>query len=51
MSGKPPYEWWDWHDGYGDTQPSQWWPYRDEDDTNPADSRPRRTGTRGRDDT
>ena len=44
----PPYEWWDWHDAYGDTQPAQWWPYRDEDDDNPADSRPRSTGTRAR---
>jgi hypothetical protein len=41
----PPYEWWNWQDEYGDVAPSQWWPYRDEDDTDPADSRPRRTGS------
>ncbi len=21
----PPYEWWNWHDEYGDAKPSQWW--------------------------
>ena len=21
----PPYEWWNWHDEYGDTQPAQRW--------------------------
>jgi predicted dithiol-disulfide oxidoreductase (DUF899 family) len=41
----PPYEWWNWQDEYGDVAPSQWWPFRDEDDTDPADSRPRRTGS------
>jgi predicted dithiol-disulfide oxidoreductase (DUF899 family) len=37
----PAYQWWDWHDAYGNTQ-SQWWSDPDGDDRDPADPRPRR---------
>ena len=39
----PPYEWWNWHDEYGDARRSQWWIDRGEDELNPADPRPRHT--------
>jgi hypothetical protein len=44
----PPYQWWNWHDEYGDTQ-SQWWSDRGEDDLDAADPRPRPTRTKGGD--
>lgn len=37
----PPYQWWNWHDEYGD-EPAQWWDDPDEDNRDPADPRPRR---------
>jgi hypothetical protein len=36
-----PYEWWDWHDAYGEHQPSRWFGEPDPDD--PNDQRPART--------
>ncbi|WP_028925505.1 DUF899 domain-containing protein [Pseudonocardia acaciae] len=39
----PPYEWWNWHDEYGD-EPAQWWSDPDEGTHDPADPRPQ-TGT------
>ena len=36
----PPYEWWDWHDEYGEHQPSRW--FGDPDPGNPNDPRPLR---------
>jgi predicted dithiol-disulfide oxidoreductase (DUF899 family) len=45
----PPYEWWNWHDEYGDARPSQEWSAkidtylnRDSDDLDPAGARPPR---------
>jgi predicted dithiol-disulfide oxidoreductase (DUF899 family) len=37
----PPYEWWDWHDTYGEHEPSRWFGEPDPDD--PNDQRPPRT--------
>ncbi len=37
----PPYEWWDWHDAYGEHVPSRW--FGDPDPTDPNDPRPPRT--------
>ena len=37
----PPYEWWDWHDAYGEHAPSRW--FGDPDPTDPNDPRPPRT--------
>ena len=37
----PPYEWWDWHDEYGERAPSRW--FGDPDPTDPNDQRPPRT--------
>ena len=37
----PPYEWWDWHDAYGETVPSRW--FGDPDPTDPHDPRPPRS--------
>lgn len=34
----PPYEWWDWHDEYGDREPSRW--FGDPDPDDPSDPRP-----------
>ncbi|HEX3548524.1 MAG TPA: DUF899 domain-containing protein [Mycobacterium sp.] len=36
----PPYEWWDWHDEYGQHTPSRW--FGDPDPDNPNDPRPPR---------
>ncbi|MBY8858956.1 DUF899 domain-containing protein [Nocardia sp. CA2R105] len=36
----PPYEWWDWHDSYGEHIPSRW--FGDPDPDNPNDQRPPR---------
>ena len=36
----PPYEWWDWHDTYGEHQPSRW--FGDPDPSKPDDPRPPR---------
>jgi predicted dithiol-disulfide oxidoreductase (DUF899 family) len=36
----PPYEWWDWHDTYGEHQPSRW--FGDPDPNDPNDPRPAR---------
>ncbi|MCP2288045.1 DUF899 domain-containing protein [Nocardia amikacinitolerans] len=36
----PPYEWWDWHDAYGQHAPSRW--FGDPDPDNPDDQRPPR---------
>lgn len=36
----PPYEWWDWHDTYGEHRPSRW--FGDPDPTKPDDPRPPR---------
>jgi predicted dithiol-disulfide oxidoreductase (DUF899 family) len=36
----PPYEWWDWHDEYGNHEPSRW--FGDPDPDDPTDPRPRR---------
>jgi len=36
----PAYEWWDWHDEYGEHQPSRW--FGDPDPDNPNDQRPPR---------
>jgi predicted dithiol-disulfide oxidoreductase (DUF899 family) len=43
----PPYAWWNWHDEYSEPAPSQWWPDRDQDDSDPADPRPLRTDSKG----
>jgi len=40
----PAYQWWDWHDAYGNT-PAQWWSDPDGDDRDPADPRPRRVSS------
>ena len=37
----PPYEWWDWHDAYGEHAPSRW--FGDPDPTDPNDPRPPQT--------
>ena len=37
----PPYEWWDWHDQYGEHAPSRW--FGDPDPTDPNDPRPPQT--------
>ena len=37
----PPYEWWDWHDEYGQRAPSRW--FGDPDPNDPNDQRPPRT--------
>lgn len=37
----PPYEWWDWHDEYGQHEPSRWFGEPDPEDRN--DPRPART--------
>ena len=37
----PPYEWWDWHDSYGEHEPSRW--FGDPDPNDPNDPRPART--------
>ncbi len=36
----PPYEWWDWHDTYGEHTPSRW--FGDPDPNDPNDPRPAR---------
>ncbi|MBE8516080.1 DUF899 domain-containing protein [Amycolatopsis sp. H6(2020)] len=36
----PPYEWWDWHDTYGEHAPSRW--FGEPDPGNPDDQRPAR---------
>ncbi|BBX37219.1 hypothetical protein MMAG44476_38330 [Mycolicibacterium mageritense DSM 44476 = CIP 104973] len=36
----PPYEWWDWHDEYGNHAPSRW--FGDPDPDDPHDPRPQR---------
>jgi predicted dithiol-disulfide oxidoreductase (DUF899 family) len=36
----PPYEWWSWHDEYGQHEPSRW--FGDPDPNDPADQRPPR---------
>ena len=36
-----PYEWWDWHDAYGEHAPSRW--FGDPDPTDPNDPRPPQT--------
>ncbi|BBZ11307.1 DUF899 domain-containing protein [Mycobacterium branderi] len=36
----PPYEWWNWHDEYGEHEPSRW--FGDGDPDNPNDPRPPR---------
>jgi predicted dithiol-disulfide oxidoreductase (DUF899 family) len=36
-----PYEWWDWHDEYGEREPSRW--FGEPDPTDPNDQRPPRT--------
>ena len=38
----PPYEWWNWHDEYGEHTPSRWFGEPDPDD--PNDPRPPRDG-------
>ncbi|MGD1172485.1 DUF899 domain-containing protein [Mycobacterium seoulense] len=38
----PPYEWWEWHDAYGERAPSRWFGEPDPDD--PNDPRPARGG-------
>ena len=43
----PPYEWWDWHDSYGDHEPSRW--FGDPDPNDPNDPRPARTIPKGGD--
>lgn len=43
----PPYEWWDWHDVYGEHTPSRW--FGDPDPDNPNDQRPPRVGVEDRD--
>ena len=43
----PPYEWWDWHDSYGEHQPSRW--FGDPDPDDPNDPRPSRTNPKGGD--
>lgn len=40
----PPYEWWDWHDAYGEHEPSRW--FGDPDPNNPNDPRPPRNRDR-----
>jgi predicted dithiol-disulfide oxidoreductase (DUF899 family) len=37
----PPYEWWDWHDEYGEHEPSRW--FGDPDLNDPNDPRPPRS--------
>jgi predicted dithiol-disulfide oxidoreductase (DUF899 family) len=41
----PPYQWWDWHDSYGEHQPSRW--FGDPDPDDPNDPRPPRTDPKG----
>lgn len=41
----PPYEWWDWNDGYGSHEPSRW--FGDPDPGDPADPRPPRANPPG----
>jgi predicted dithiol-disulfide oxidoreductase (DUF899 family) len=41
----PPYQWWDWHDSYGEHQPSRW--FGDPDPDDPNDPRPPRTDPNG----
>jgi hypothetical protein len=41
----PPYEWWDWHDEYGEHDASRW--FGDPDPNDPNDQRPPRAGSRG----
>jgi hypothetical protein len=36
-----PYEWWDWHDEYGERAPSRW--FGEPDPNDPNDQRPPRT--------
>jgi predicted dithiol-disulfide oxidoreductase (DUF899 family) len=36
-----PYEWWDWHDEYGEREPSRW--FGEPDPNDPNDQRPSRT--------
>jgi predicted dithiol-disulfide oxidoreductase (DUF899 family) len=36
-----PYEWWDWHDEYGEREPSRW--FGEPDPNDPNDLRPPRT--------
>jgi predicted dithiol-disulfide oxidoreductase (DUF899 family) len=36
-----PYEWWNWHDEYGDAAEAQWWADPDEGNRDPNDPRPR----------
>ncbi|MBV9350144.1 MAG: DUF899 domain-containing protein [Mycobacterium sp.] len=43
----PPYQWWDWHDSYGEHQPSRW--FGDPDPDDPNDPRPPRTDPKGGD--
>jgi predicted dithiol-disulfide oxidoreductase (DUF899 family) len=43
----PPYEWWDWHDSYGEHEPSRW--FGDPDPNDPNDPRPARTIPKGGD--
>ncbi|MGY1898786.1 DUF899 domain-containing protein [Nocardia gipuzkoensis] len=40
----PPYEWWDWHDTYGEHKPSRW--FGDPDPDNPNDQRPPRADSK-----
>lgn len=37
----PPYEWWDWHDTYGEHEPSRW--FGEPDPNDPNDQRPPRS--------
>ncbi|GAB7143302.1 DUF899 domain-containing protein [Mycobacterium riyadhense] len=39
----PPYEWWDWHDEYGQHEPSRW--FGEPDPNDPNDQRPPRSDT------
>ena len=39
----PPYEWWDWHDAYGEHVPSRWFGDPDPTNPNPNDPRPPRS--------
>jgi hypothetical protein len=45
----PPYQWWNWNDGFTDTQSSHWWSDRQEGDVDPSDPRPRRSDSKGGD--
>jgi predicted dithiol-disulfide oxidoreductase (DUF899 family) len=50
----PPYGWWNWHDAYqaaygNDSELSQWWSEREQDDRDAADPRPRRGDSKGAD--